>query len=325
MIGGVLASAAVYSYQHNPSNPQASTGTESEDQGIARPEKSPSHKADTQAESYGQRWDNSDFTDNEANKPFTASDVQYHLKSFYARFSADPPMSRAERDAFTARLSAAIEASPETRRAVADFYSQMPAKDAMERDILRNMLSLSPEGNAMLMDEAKRIWDSKDKSLYAHMYETYSNMPEQPSREIVANAISSLSDRNSDKRTEVAALNFIGMIEKDDSADAGKLRTNAVSQLNSVVAGDSDEDVRGLAAQKVYRLSSPESAADAAVGFLGHGAGTPLVMQTLESIHSGDVELTAPLRSTLAKVIARPTASIQERQRFDALTGVPHS
>ncbi|WP_260178806.1 MULTISPECIES: hypothetical protein [Xanthomonas] len=325
ILGSALISAAVYSYQHSSQSTVALAAGASNNRSIENHHKATNHREAGQSRTEIRQSYDSDFTMHEGTKPFTAADVQSHLKNFFSRFYADPPMSRAERSAFAAQLSAAIDANPETRKAVAEFYSQMPAKDAMDRDIMRNMLALSDDGRSMLLDEANRIWDSKDKSLYAHMYETYSNMPGQASRSVLANAVSSLNDRSTDTRTAVAALNFIGTIEKDDSADAGKLRSNTVSQLNSIVVGNSEEVVRGLAAQKIYRLSSPESAADAAVGFLGHAANTSLVMQTLDSINSGDVELTPPLRSALTNVVARPSASNQERERFNEVMASGHS
>ncbi|PPU42698.1 hypothetical protein XaplCFBP3123_02645 [Xanthomonas arboricola pv. populi] len=131
--------------------------------------------------------------------------------------------------------------------------------------------------------------------------------------------MSTLNSRASDVPTSVAALNFVGTIEEDTSKDARNLRSNAISQMNSVATGNGDEMVKALAAQKVYRLSSPDAAADAAVNYLRGGATEPLVRQTLNSIASGDVELTPPLRSTLLTAVARPSASPQEREILKSL------
>ncbi|MCC4600719.1 hypothetical protein [Xanthomonas melonis] len=323
--GGLLFSAALYFYQPAASVNAHSPVRSERDASIANSTRPTSQRSANQPSDHRLPWDDSDFIAPQGDKPFAASEVQYHLKSFYARFYADPPMSRAERDVFAQRLAIAIDADPNTKRAVADFYGQMPANNQMDRDVMRNMLAISPEGRSILLDEANRIWNSKDKSLYSHMYETYSNLPGQASRNVLANALSSLSDQSMDTRTAVAALNFIGTIEKDDSADAGKLRTNAISQLNSVVSSQAEEVVRGLAAQKIYRLSSPESAADAAVEFIRRDANSSLVMQTLDSINSGDVELTPPLRATLASAVARASATTEERDRFRQVIPSGHS
>lgn len=104
--------------------------------------------------------------------------------------------------------------------------------------------------------------------------------------------MSTLNSHASDVPTSVAALNFIGTIEEDTSKDAMSLRSNALSQLNSVATGNGDDMVKALAAQKVYRLSAPDAAADAAVNYLRGGATEPLVRQTLNAIASGEVELT---------------------------------
>ncbi|WP_236726822.1 hypothetical protein [Xanthomonas cannabis] len=323
--GGILFSAALYFYQPTTSTNVPSSVASEKDASTASSRTLSSRRSANQSSDHSLRWDERDFRAPQDEKPFAAADVQYHLKSFYTRFYADPPMSRAERDAFAQRLAMAIDADPKTKKAVAEFYSQMPANNQMDRDVMRNMLAISPEGRSILLDEANRIWDSKDKSLYSHMYETYSNLPGQASRNVLANAISSLSDQSTDTRTAVAALNFIGTIEKDDSADAGKLRTNAISQLNSVVSGRGEEVVRGLAAQKIYRLSSPEDAADAAIEFIRRDANSSLVMQTLDSINSGDVELTPPLRNTLLSAVARPSATTEERDRFRQVIASGHS
>ncbi|WP_233548954.1 hypothetical protein [Xanthomonas sp. CFBP 7698] len=323
--GGLLLSAALYFYQSAiPMNVASSVDSE-KNASTANSRTPSSHRPANQSSDHHLHWDESDFIAPQGDKPFSAGDVQYHIKSFYARFYADPPMSRAERDAFAQRLAIAIDSDQNTKKAVADFYGQMPANNQMDRDVMRNMLAISPEGRSILLNEANRIWDSKDKTLYSHMYETYSNLPGQASRNVLANALSSLSDQSTDTRTAVAALNFIGTIEKDDSADAGKLRTSAISQLNSVVSGQSEEVVRGLAAQKIYRLSSPEGAADAAVEFIRRDANSSLVMQTLDSINSGDVELTPPLRATLVSAVARPSATTEERDRFRQVIVSGHS
>ncbi|MCF8827223.1 hypothetical protein [Xanthomonas campestris] len=127
--------------------------------------------------------------------------------------------------------------------------------------------------------------------------------------------MSTLNSHASDVPTSVAALNFIGTIEEDTSKDAMSLRSNALSQLNSVATGNGDDLVKALAAQKVYRLSAP----DAAVNYLRGGATEQLVRQTLNAIASGEVELTPPLRSTLLTAVARPSAAPQEREVLESL------
>ncbi|WP_349749774.1 hypothetical protein [Xanthomonas campestris] len=151
------------------------------------------------------------------------------------------------------------------------------------------------------------------------MYKTYANFPGTASREALSEAMSTLNSHASDVPTSVAALNFIGTIEEDTSKDAMSLRSNALSQLNPVATGNGDDMVKALAAQKVYRLSAPDAAADAAVNYLRGGATEPLVRQTLNAIASGEVELTPPLRSTLLTAVARPSAAPQEREVLESL------
>ncbi|WP_235439329.1 hypothetical protein [Xanthomonas campestris] len=74
-------------------------------------------------------------------------------------------MSLAERDIFMSRLLSTIDSSPEARKAVADYYARIPAKDAENREIVQNMIVRSESGIKMMVDEANRIWKSKDSSL----------------------------------------------------------------------------------------------------------------------------------------------------------------
>lgn len=250
-----------------------------------------------------------------------ASEVQRHLHDFFARVDSSTPPSRVEQDIFAAQLLASIESSGEARQAVADAYRAMPASQAMERDMLRGMLVTSPQGRALVLDEANQIWASKDKGLYGEMYDTYFNLPGQAPQDVYTDALATLNAPNTDQQTEIAALNFIGTLENDASPGADALRRNAMVQLNSLASGDGDALVRALAVQKIYRLSTPDAAADVAVHYIAQGASSPLVMETLNAVRSGDVQLTTALRSTLATAVARPSASSAERQRFAEVTG----
>ncbi|QNH12791.1 hypothetical protein [Xanthomonas sp. SI] len=257
----------------------------------------------------------------DAAMPFEAGEIQRRLQEFFARVNANPPPSRAEQDAFAARLLAAVDGSAEARQAVAEAYRAMPASQAMERDMLRGMLVPSPQGRALVLDEANQIWASKDKGLYGEMYETYSNLPGQATREVYADALATLDARDTDQRTAVAALNFIGTIENDVAPGADALKRSAVAQMDSLASGNGDALVRAMAVQKIYRLSAPDAAADVAVNYIARGATSPLVMTTLDAVASGDVQLSPTLRSTLASAVARPSASSAERQRFGQVVG----
>lgn len=167
-------------------------------------------------------------------------------------------MTLAERDAFAYRLALALESDKNTRKAVSEYYRQIPADKAMRRDIMRNMLAVGPVGRAVMLDEAKRIWDSKDKESYQHMYETYSGFPGQAPKPVIVDAIAGLSTHGIGSGTAVASLNLIGTLEKDDSLDAAQLRKAAVSQMSSLVSNDQDKSVRGIAAQKSINSPHPK-------------------------------------------------------------------
>ncbi|CAD1791472.1 hypothetical protein GGR60_000421 [Xanthomonas arboricola] len=261
------------------------------------------------------QWDASDFSELSASdQSFTAGNVVSHLNGFFSRLYSDRTMTLAERDAFAYRLALALESDKNTRKAVSEYYRQIPADKAMRRDIMRNMLAVGPVGRAVMLDEAKRIWDSKDKESYQHMYETYSGFPGQAPKPVIVDAIAGLSTHGIGSGTAVASLNLIGTLEKDDSLDAAQLRKAAVSQMSSLVSNDQDKSVRGIAAQKIYQLSSPEDAANLAAGFIRKDGANPwMVDQTLYSVSSGDVELTPALRSALASAVARgslPAAAV---------------
>lgn len=310
LAAGLLAAIALY-FVHGA---RATTTTTSGTTRSASTNHSTLKSASLTRNANGQ-WDVSDFSDLAAtDRPFTASDVVSHLNGFFSRLYSDKTMTLAERDAFAYRLALALEGDKDVRSAVSDYYSQIPAKKAMQRDLMRNMLAVSPVGRGVMLDEAKRIWESKDKDSYQHMYETYSGFPGQAPKSVIADAIADLSTHDVGSGTAVAALNLIGTVEKDDSPDAAQLRKAAISQMSSLVSNDQEKSVRGIAAQKIYQLSSPEDAANLAAGFVRKDGANPwMVDQTLYSVSSGDVELTPALRSALASAVAQgslPAAAV---------------
>ncbi|WP_153066158.1 MULTISPECIES: hypothetical protein [Xanthomonas] len=252
--------------------------------------------------------------------PFSAENVVAHLNEFFDRFYAQPPMPQTEIDAFTAQLTSAIEASPETQKRVASFYANIPGNQPMHRNLVRDMLAGSPVGRQMMLDEAKRVWSSKDTSLYQDMYETYYGFRGQASHEIISDAVARLNDTSVDKGTAIAALNLVSTLEKDDTVEGGQLRKAATAQMDSLASGTGDKAVRAVAAQKLYQLSTPERAADAAAGYLQKDGSNPLLLRlTLDAINSGDVELTPALRSTLSNTMTRASTDPAQRKHFSEL------
>ncbi|WP_153066225.1 MULTISPECIES: hypothetical protein [Xanthomonas] len=252
--------------------------------------------------------------------PFSAENVVAHLNEFFDRFYAQPPMPQSEIDAFTAQLTRAMEASPETQKRIASFYAAIPGNQPMHRNMVRDMLAGSPVGRQMMLDEAKRVWSSKDTSLYQDMYETYYGFRGQASHAIISDAVARLNDTSLDKGTAIAALNLVSTLEKDDTVEGGQLRKSATSQMDSLASGTGDRAVRAVAAQKLYQLSTPEHAADAAVGYLQKDSTNPLLIRlTLDAINSGDVELTPALRSTLSNAMTSASTDPAQRKHFSEL------
>ncbi|MCW2001796.1 hypothetical protein FHY30_000489 [Xanthomonas arboricola] len=319
-LGGVLASVAIYSLYSMPSRTAAGgeSTTEIPDSIAPSPLKNV-FSTSPHSEQLAPPPNNAS-ADQEIDTPFSAEEIQSRLKNYFDRFLSDPSFSDAEQRAFASRVVASIEADPKAKRAVADYLGKMP--DGMLRDLMGNMLLLNATGREVLVTEANRVWDTKDTSLYRDMYMTYANIPGAAPPGMMADAISSLSDRGS-AYPSASALNFVGTLEQDTSIHGAALRQSAISQMDSLISSNGDDTVRAIAAQKVYRLSSPESAADAAINYVSRGPTTPLVMETLNSVRSGDVELTPTLRSTLAAAVSRPQASQDEKQSFRALTAAP--
>ncbi|MEA9555873.1 hypothetical protein VC273_08040 [Xanthomonas nasturtii] len=315
-IGSVIACIAIYSYSGTPS-PNGKYGNSTSENSLSK--KAPSSRNYFSPPATDARALTSENPlPSQDEGIFSADEIASRVKEYFERLVSDPSLSDAQRSAFAARLVASIEADPKAKLAVSDYLSKMP--DDMLRDELGNMLVLNATGREMLVTEANRIWQSKDKTLYRGMYMTYANMPGTASPNILADAISSLGERSNSDYPSISALNFIGTLEQDTSIEGAALRQSALSQLESLIRGDGDDTVRAIAAQKVYRLSSPEAAAEAATNYLSHNPSNPLVMETLNSVRSGDVELTPPLRSKLAAAVSRPQASQSEIQSFAALT-----
>jgi hypothetical protein len=245
-----------------------------------------------------------------------------NLRAFFDKLLKQENLSRDDIAEFQARLLASIENNPLAVKAVEQFYRNMPAEQGMERDILRSMLVGSSVGRGIVLQEANAIWENKAEPQFAEMYETYFNLPGQAPQEVLARALADMKKgAPTDERTTVARLNFIGTLEDPSIPDAANLRSEAIQLLNQLAQGQGSELVRALAVQKLYRLNSPAEASNIAVGQLAKGAYPDLVRETLNSISSGDVELTPNLRTALTTAVKRPAASAAERQQFSQVVG----
>ncbi|MGF6652393.1 type II secretory pathway component PulM [Paraburkholderia youngii] len=237
----------------------------------------------------------------------TPVQIDASLRAIFQKIVNRGNMSQNELDEFRARLQIALENAPEVAKLVTQFYHDMPAEQGMERDILRSILVDSAIGRDIVLQEANAIWEGRNESKYAEMYETYFNMPSQTPQEVFSKALSDLrSDATTDERTAVARLNLIGTLEESGIPDAANLRSEAVQTLNQIADGHDSELIRALAVQKLFRLNSPGEAANIAIGQLSKGAYPDLVRETLNSVSSGDVELTPNLRTALTMAVKRP-------------------
>lgn len=253
---------------------------------------------------------------------YTPQQASDKLRAFFDKILNREKLSSNDIDELQARLLDAIEADPAVAKAVEQFYRNMPAEQGMERDILRSMLVASSAGRDIVLQEANAIWESKAEAKFAEMYETYFNLPGQAPPEVLGRALADLKKgAPADERTAVARLNFLGVLENQSIPDAANLRSEAVQLLNQLAEGQGSELVRALAVQKLYRLNSPGEAANIAVGQLSKGAYADLVRETLNSVDSGDVELTPNLRTALTTAVKRPSASAEERQQFSKVVG----
>lgn len=245
-----------------------------------------------------------------------------NLRAFFEKIQKQDALSTEDMAELQARLLAAIEGNPLAAKAVEDFYRKMPAEQGMERDMLRSMLVASSAGRGIVLQEANAIWENKAEAKFAEMYETYFNLPGQAPQEVLVRALADLKKgAPADERTAVARLNFIGTLEDPSIPDAANLRSEAMQLLNQLAQGQGSELTRALAVQKLYRLNSPAEASNIAVGQLAKGAYPDLVRETLNSISSGDVELTPNLRTALTAAVKRPTASAEEKQQFSKVVG----
>lgn len=258
-------------------------------------------------------------------KLFTPAEAVESLRAFVDKILKRESLSSQEVDELQARLLDSIESNPEIAKVVEQFYHTMPAEQGMERDMLRSLLVVSQEGRSIVLQEANAIWEARNESKLAEMYETYFNLPGQVPQEVIVRALADLKAGSpADDRTAVARLNFIGTLPDQNNGDAANLRSDAVQLLNQLAASQGSEMVRALAVQKLYRLSSPAEASNIAIAQLSKGAYGDLVQETLSSVRSGDVELTPNLRVALATAVKRPAASAEEKQLLSQVLG-PHS
>ena len=264
----------------------------------------------------------SDAAEATAVKPYTAEEAADSLRAFVDQILKREKLSSKAVEELQTRLLASIESDPGIAKVVEQFYHNMPAEQGMERDMLRSLLVVSPVGRSIVLQEANAIWEGKSESKFAEMYETYFNLPGQVPQEVIVRALADMkAGARADERTVVARLNFIGTLAEQKNGDAANLRSDAVQLLNQLAEGEGSELVRGLAVQKLYRLSSPAEASNIAIAQLSKGAYSDLVRETLSSVTSGDVELTPNLRVALATAVKRPTASDEEKQQFSQVLG----
>ena len=255
-------------------------------------------------------------------QPFTADEAAASLRGFVDKILKRDNLSSAEVEELQVRLLASIESDPAVGKAVGRFYHDMPADQAMERDMIRSLLVGSSDGRGIVLQEANAIWESKSESKFGEMYETYFNLPGQAPQDVIVRALADLkAGARTDDRTAVARLNFIGTLAEQKNGDAANLRSDAVPLLNQVAEGPGSDIVRALAVQKLYRLSSPGEASNIAIAQLSKGASGDLVRETLSSVTSGDVELTPNLRAALTAAVKRPGASAEEKQQFSQVLG----
>lgn len=250
--------------------------------------------------------------------PFSDAELIGRLKDFLGRFSSGDSVQSHEMESFENRLALAIRASAHARAQVEGLYREMRSNKSMERDLLKNMLYLSEDGRSIVANEARDIWNSKDLKLFPEMMEIFFNLPENVPQDIFKYAIQQIG-MGQDLRTTVAALNLIGTLERDVSAEAVQLRQTALDQLRKVANGSAEELIRVLAVQKIYRLNSPEASANIAIEYLTSSANTRLIIETLNSINSGDVQLSPSLNTTLRTVLNRPGASPEEGALYRAM------
>ena len=245
-----------------------------------------------------------------------------NLRSFFDKILKQENLASDDLAEFQDHLLASVESNPLAAKVVEQFYRNMPAEQGMEREILRSMLVESSVGRGIVLQEANAIWENKAEPKFAEMYETYFNLPGQAPQEVLVRALTDLKKgAPADERTAVARLNFIGTLEDPSIPDAANLRSEAMQLLNQLAQGQGSELTRALAVQKLYRLNSPAEASNIAVGQLAKGAYPDLVRETLNSISSGDVELTPNLRTALTAAVKRPTASAEEKQQFSKVVG----
>lgn len=254
--------------------------------------------------------------------PDSPQQTAENLRVFFDKIQKQANLLPEETAEFQARLLASIESNPLVGRVVEQFYRDMPTEQGMEREILRSLLVPSSIGRGIVLQEANAIWENKAESKFAEMYETYFNLPGQAPQEVLFRALADLKKgAPADERTAVARLNFIGTLEDPSIPDAANLRSDAIQVLNQIAQGQGSELVRALAVQKLYRLNSPAEASNIAVAQLAQGVSPDLVRETLNSINSGDVELTPTLRTALATAVKRATASAEEKQQYKQVVG----
>ncbi|AJQ93840.1 hypothetical Protein YC6258_01796 [Gynuella sunshinyii YC6258] len=250
---------------------------------------------------------------------FDEADVFLEYQAFFEQFESDTSLTEEEIQYFFTRMLATLENSETARNQISKVYRNMDSDAVVERSIMQEMLMKTATGQAILIDEAENILNTGQQELYPYMFEIYSNVEDDISYPVLEKAIESTYN-STDIRNSVSALNYIGKLESSEMSSSMYLYTT-MNALRDVANNNEDESVRGLAVQKLYRLTPPAESTQIAINYLTSDANTPLVMETLYSIGSGDVALNEPLRFALHEALNRTGVTSAELELANNILG----
>jgi hypothetical protein len=254
--------------------------------------------------------------DLDAIKPFEADAVEDELDKFFGQFLSEASLPEDAVDTFNYRLLATLEHSEYAREVVARFYRNLDEDALMKRDMMYSMLMPSETGQKLLLDEANNILETGQSSRYGDMFEIYSNVEDGVKEKVIERALE-VTQTSEDLRTVTSALNYVGKIEEHELSPVQQ--NQALLSLEAIAYENPDESVRALSAQKTYRLTPANKSSELATEYLTNDPSSAMVVETVNSVDSGDVRLTEELKISLQNALNSGNVTPQARESVDKL------
>lgn len=231
---------------------------------------------------------------------------------FFTRFSNAESLTEEEIQLFFSQMRTMLEHSTQARDLMRDKLRSIPAEQVVARGVLSELLSGSEAGRAILIEEANYVLNTDQTALTASMFHTLANFSDQVDYRVLEKALSIVGDSNKqDEALTVNALNYIGLLERDENASL-LYKSVVANSLREISKHSHSETTRAIALQKLYRLSSSQENTEIAQEHLAVNPSGWAVTETLHALNDNQLVLTDDLRYSLRRALSRTGVTDEE-------------